>query len=72
MHIPSQSGRSLARLVTDPQLKDVSGKYFVGTQREASSEESYHNNKALDLWQTSVALTGLTKDESVIGVGPED
>jgi hypothetical protein len=64
MHTARQSSRSLARMVTDPHLKNLTGKYYAGTKEEATSQESYHEDKALDLCQTSVALTGLTKKES--------
>jgi len=64
MHTPAQSGRALARLIVDPALKTVTGKYFAGMKEEASSAESYDEDKAADLWHTSVALTGLTRQES--------
>ena len=66
MYTAAQSGRALARLVTDPKLQNVTGKYYTGMKETPTSEESYHEDKALDLWETSVKLTGLTKDESTI------
>ena len=59
-----QSGRALARLVTDPQLEGVSGRYFQGFRDVPSSKESYDGGKAAELWATSAALVQLGRDET--------
>ncbi|MBI3769268.1 MAG: SDR family NAD(P)-dependent oxidoreductase [Deltaproteobacteria bacterium] len=62
-----KSGGALARLVVDPALAGVTGKYFSSTTRwrEApSSEASYDVARARDLWEASLRMTGLTRDES--------
>jgi len=61
------SGPALARMVLDPALDGVSGKYFPSTARwrEApSSDFSYDRERARELWEASVAMTGLAAGES--------
>jgi hypothetical protein len=38
---PQSSGKNLARLILDPGLEGVTGKYFVGTIELPLSKESY-------------------------------
>jgi len=67
-----KAGHALVQLVTDPALADVSGKYFPSHARwrEApSSDASYDQDHARALWETSVRMTGLTRDESVLAEG---
>jgi len=59
VNTPRSSAAALARLVTDPALEDVTGRYFSGREEIASSAESHDPEKAADLWQTSLELTGL-------------
>ena len=61
-----QSGTALARLVTDPTLVNVSGKYFSGFKMIDSSTESYDENKAKQLWDASVELTQLRSPETIV------
>lgn len=61
---PEASGRALARLVTDPSLEGVSGRYFEVGGEARSSEESYDREKARELWETSAALVGLGPGET--------
>lgn len=66
-----KAGRALARLVLDPALAGVSGRYFPSHARwrEApSSEASYDTDRARALWDESIRLTGLTAAESPLGV----
>jgi NAD(P)-dependent dehydrogenase (short-subunit alcohol dehydrogenase family) len=58
---PDAAGRALARLVTDPALEGVSGRYFEGEHEARSSAESYDRRKAADLWATSVRLAGVER-----------
>jgi NAD(P)-dependent dehydrogenase (short-subunit alcohol dehydrogenase family) len=55
-----RSGKALARLVLDPALAGVTGRYFVGMQQRPSSQESYDDAKATELWEASAALVALT------------
>jgi len=62
-----KSGHALARLVLDPTLKGVSGKYFPSHTRwqaAPSSDVSYDLEQARALWEESVRMTGLTPEES--------
>jgi light-dependent protochlorophyllide reductase len=60
------SGQALARLVLDPELEKVTGKYFSGMKEEPSSKESFDTNKALELWESSVNLVKLSKEEILL------
>ena len=62
IHRPKDSGRALARLVLDPALEGVSGRYFEGFVEIRSSEESYDEAKAAALWEQSAELVGLSHD----------
>jgi light-dependent protochlorophyllide reductase len=60
-----KSGSDLARLVLDPQLEGVTGKYFVGRKTVPSSKESYDERKAAELWDSSVSMVHLQPDETI-------
>lgn len=60
------SGKALARLVTDSQYAGVTGKYFDTGKEAPSSEESYDKQKAGDLWRQSAALVKLASDETIL------
>ncbi len=62
-----KAGGALARLVLDPALAGVSGKYFPSHTRwrEApSSDASYDVERARRLWEDSVGMSRLTPEES--------
>lgn len=61
-----QSGRDVARLVTDPSLEGRSGAYFDGAREAHASPVAYDRAKATDLWETSAELVGLGQDESPV------
>ncbi len=64
-----KSGSALARLVLDPVLTRVSGKYFPSHARwrEApSSDASYDVDRARALWEESVRMSNLTARESAL------
>ena len=63
-----ESGKALARLITAPELVNVTEKYFSGFNMINSSVESYDENKAEQLWNASVELTQLNSTESVLQV----
>jgi light-dependent protochlorophyllide reductase len=54
------SGRAMARLILEPTLATVSGKYFQVTKAVASSQESYGKVKALELWNSSLRLVNFS------------
>ena len=58
------SGKNLARLVLDPKLEGVSGRYFEGEKEIRSSEMSYDRTNAADLWETSTELVRLRPEET--------
>jgi light-dependent protochlorophyllide reductase len=49
-------GGALARLILDRSLSDVTGKYFDGMEESQSSDESYDEQKAIELWESSAEL----------------
>jgi len=65
-----ESGSALARLVLDPTLEGVSGKYFAGLREIPSSQESYDTGKAAELWETSAELVKLQPDETILRCPP--
>jgi light-dependent protochlorophyllide reductase len=67
--LPPKSGAALARLVVDPALARVSGRYFPSHTRwrEApSSDDSYDVDRARDLWEQSVRMSNLAPGESAV------
>ncbi|GHO71230.1 hypothetical protein KSC_101220 [Ktedonobacter sp. SOSP1-52] len=60
------AGSALARLVLDPGLQNVTGKYFERMQERASSQESYDQSKAAQLWEASASLGNLQSDEALL------
>ncbi len=68
MNSVGASGRALARLVTDPALESVTGRYFSGMDEVRSSKASYEAQPALDLWEISVRLVNLTQAETPLRV----
>jgi light-dependent protochlorophyllide reductase len=55
-----RSGRALVRLISDPTLERISGRYWSGRREVRSSADSHDQAKATDLWQTSLELTELS------------
>jgi hypothetical protein len=68
MNSVSDSGQALARLVLDPSLERISGKYYSGLKEEPSSKESYDTKKAFELWETSASLAKLTPEETPLQI----
>ena len=67
-----KSGQAVARLVLDPTLAGITGKYFPSHTRwqaAPSSIDSYDVEQARALWQESVHVTGLTPTESPLVPG---
>ncbi|MEO1466278.1 MAG: dehydrogenase, partial [Cyanobacteria bacterium J06633_1] len=61
-----QAGKALARLITDPELANTTGKYFSTWKMIESSRESYDEDKARELWNASLELTQLNAEADVI------
>ena len=57
IHTAEESGAALAWLATDPELADITGKYFDGRRAIRSSDDSYDPARADDLWEDSLTLT---------------
>ncbi len=66
IHTVGASGKALARLVTDPKLELVSGRYFEGEKEIRSSELSYDQENAKELWETSAELVGLGSEGAAL------
>lgn len=60
-----RSGKALARLVLDPALAGVTGRYFAEFRERPSSRESHDEATAAALWEASTALVGLAPAEGV-------
>jgi NAD(P)-dependent dehydrogenase (short-subunit alcohol dehydrogenase family) len=60
IHTAQESGDALASIVTDPELATTTGRYFEGRRQIRSSDESYNDERAEELWHASVALTART------------
>lgn len=54
IHLPQESGASLARLAVGDDVKGVSGKYYEGQKPIPSSKDSQVVEKQEDLWQWTV------------------
>jgi hypothetical protein len=61
-----KSGLDLARLVLDPGLEGVSGRYFIGRRSVPSSKDSYDQRKAAELWESSVTMVRLKPEETIL------
>jgi NAD(P)-dependent dehydrogenase (short-subunit alcohol dehydrogenase family) len=65
---PEAVAKGLAHLVLDPALEQTTGKYFERMNERASSQESYDQHKAAELWETSAELVRLRPGESILRV----
>lgn len=59
------SGAAMARLVLDPALEQISGRYFHVQHEAPSSDESHDRAKADELWQSSAARVQLSASEAL-------
>ena len=62
IHLPQESGASLARLAVGEDVKGVTGKYYEGQKPIPSSKDSYDREKQEDLWEWTVKR--VAKDEN--------
>ena len=67
---PEAVAKGLAHLVLDPALENTTGKYFERMNERASSQESYDQHKAAELWETSAELVKLQSSETILRVSP--
>jgi NAD(P)-dependent dehydrogenase (short-subunit alcohol dehydrogenase family) len=56
---PKQGAETIIYLASAPEVKDITGKYFVKKKAVRSSEASYDRAAAERLWQLSTDLTEL-------------
>ena len=61
-----QMGNALARFILDPSLDGITGKYFDGLEEVRSSNESYDEKKARELWESSAELVKLSPKEATL------
>jgi hypothetical protein len=47
--------------VTDPEFASVTGGYFEGRRQIRSSDESYNDQREVELWNASVVLTAANR-----------
>lgn len=67
----TKSGSALARLVTDPSLADVTGRYYPSTARwqaAPSSDASYDVARAGALWEASTRMARLEPGETPLPI----
>ncbi|MGH3282517.1 MAG: hypothetical protein ACRDNW_25755, partial [Trebonia sp.] len=60
-----ESGAALASLVTDPSLAAMTGRYVDRGVEVESSPLSYDRDNAGELWQASMAMSGLGPSETI-------
>ena len=56
---PEQGAQTSIYLASSPEVAEVTGEYFVDCHPRPSSPESYNDETARRLWETSLKLTGL-------------
>jgi NAD(P)-dependent dehydrogenase (short-subunit alcohol dehydrogenase family) len=61
-----KSGNNLANLGYSLKYSTFNGKYFEGAKEIKSSADSYNSDFQLDLWKTSIALTGIRQNETSV------
>jgi len=62
------SSKALADMITEPYYGKVSGKYNDRGNEVPSSKLSYNIENAVELWETSVSLTGLQSEDTLSGL----
>lgn len=62
---PQISGRALAGLATSSQFAAVTGRYFTHDREMRSSDLSYDQDNARELWRTSARLVGLEPEDTI-------
>ena len=57
---------ALSKLILDPSLDNATGKYFDGLEETQSSDKSYDEKKATELWESSAELVKLSPREETL------
>jgi retinol dehydrogenase-12 len=57
---PEQGARTTLYVATSPEVENVSGRYFVKSQRKQPRKAALNREAARQLWQLSEQLTGVT------------
>ena len=70
MKSPAQGAATSIHLASAPELEQVTGRYFANRHAKKSSEPSYDQASAAQLWQVSTDLVGLTRAGDVAGQLP--
>ena len=65
MKTPTQGAATSIRLASDPDLEQVSGRFFADGKTKKSSKASYDQADAARLWQVSADLVNLTTSPQV-------
>ncbi len=60
MKTPAQGAATPIYLASSPEVKGITGRYFVNRKPKTSSNASYDTTAAARLWQASIDLTGMT------------
>ncbi len=55
---PDKGAETSIYLASSPEVEGVSGKYYYQKQQVLSSPNSYHEDKARQLWEVSAKMTG--------------
>ncbi|MFX1418235.1 MAG: SDR family oxidoreductase, partial [Promethearchaeota archaeon] len=56
---PEEGAQTSIYLASSPEVEDITGKYFVNRQPKESSEESYNEEYAEQVWKIAVEMTKL-------------
>jgi len=59
MRSPEKGAETVVYLASSPEVEGVSGKYFFDLKARRSSEASYDESLALNLWRLSERMTGI-------------
>ena len=65
MKSPAQGATTSIHLASDPELEQVSGRYFASRRPTRSAPRSYDQAVATRLWEASAELVGLTPSPRV-------
>ncbi|MCR9229252.1 MAG: SDR family NAD(P)-dependent oxidoreductase [Flavobacteriaceae bacterium] len=66
MNSPKTSGTRLANLTFANEFQNLDGIYFSDGEVIKSSTDSYNKSYQLDLWKSSIELTGIKQEETII------
>ena len=56
---PEKGAETLVYLASSPEVKGISGKYWIEKQQKRSSDNSYDRDQQLRLWEFSAEATGV-------------